>query len=165
MACAAVYAAMSDAPVSNLDLIHSRLMGVAKSTLMKMISKRLMADLPTLNTVRQADCFCEHCIAAKMCKLKYDKKSKRTATEPLELVHFDVFGDIKPHGLRGERYVLVIVDDYTRMVWAIPMNKKSEMIEQQVTFGNDSDSDDESEAGLDVSDTSDTSADKRVKGL
>ena len=127
LACAAVYAAMSDAPVSNLDLIHSRLMGVAKSTLMKMISKRLMADLPTLNTVRQADCFCEHCIAAKMCKLKYDKKSKRTATEPLELVHFDVFGDIKPHGLRGERYVLVIVDDYTRMVWAIPMNKKSEM--------------------------------------
>ena len=123
----AACAAVANAKVNLYQLIHSRLMGVGKSTLLEMSRQGLMDDLPDPQKIEGADCFCESCVYAKMTKLPFKKKSQRTTSEPLELVHWDVFGDLKPHAMGGERYVLIVVDDYTRAVWAIPIHKKSEV--------------------------------------
>ena len=123
----AACAAVANAKVDIYKLIHSRLMGVSRSTLLTMSKKNLMNDLPASKKIAKADCFCDSCVYAKMAKLPFKKKSQRTTSEPLELVHWDVFGQLAPHALGGERYVLIIVDDYTRAVWAIPLHKKSEV--------------------------------------
>lgn len=86
-----------------------------------------MDKLPDCDKIEAHDCFCESCVFSKMTKLRFKKKGERKTTQPLELVHFDIFGDLKPHGLNGERFVLVLVDDYTRAVWAIPLLKKSDL--------------------------------------
>jgi hypothetical protein len=34
---------------------------------------------------------------------------------PLEIVHTDIVGPTRTKGLKGEKYFIVLVDDYTRM--------------------------------------------------
>ena len=65
--------------------------------MLEMSRQGLMDDLPDPQKIEGADCFCESCVYAKMTKLPFKKKSQRTTSEPLELVHWDVFGDLKPH--------------------------------------------------------------------
>ena len=40
-----------------------------------------------------------------------------STTKPLELIHMDLCGPMKIQSRRGKRYVLVIVDDYSRYTW------------------------------------------------
>ena len=53
--------------------------------------------------------------------------SETKTSQPLELVHFDLTGPIKPMSFHSKkRYVLVIIDDYTHYVWAYGLRLKSE---------------------------------------
>jgi hypothetical protein len=36
-------------------------------------------------------------------------------TRPLEIVHTDLVGHPRTKGLKGEKYFMLLVDDYTRM--------------------------------------------------
>ena len=36
-------------------------------------------------------------------------------TRPLEIVHTDLAGPTRTKGLKGEKYFMLLVDDYTRM--------------------------------------------------
>ena len=119
-ACAAV----ASAKVDPVTLLHQRLMGAAKSTLSTIVKGKLLEHLPSLDKIKAYCGFCESCIEAKMTKLPFNKKSRSDTTDPGELIHFDVFGPLIPLGMKGDRYVLVLVDDFTRICWAIPMTKK-----------------------------------------
>ncbi|CAI7875095.1 unnamed protein product [Closterium sp. NIES-54] len=44
--------------------------------------------------------------------------------KPLELVHMDLVGPLPVQGLKGERYFLTIVDDWSRLMWAYPLKQK-----------------------------------------
>jgi transposase InsO family protein len=69
-------------------------------------------------------------IANKESKTKTRFKSKEySTTKPLEIVHTDLVGPTTTKGLKGERYFMLLVDDYTRMTAVCFLKNKSEAFE------------------------------------
>jgi histone deacetylase 1/2 len=52
--------------------------------------------------------------------------AKYHATAPLELVHGDLCGPISPATPAGNRYFLLLVDDYSRFMWIKLLRTKDE---------------------------------------
>jgi hypothetical protein len=50
-------------------------------------------------------------------------------TRPLEIVHTDLVGPSKTKGLKGEKYFMLLVDDYTRMNAVFFLKNKSQAFE------------------------------------
>lgn len=53
---------------------------------------------------------------------------------PLELIHMDLCGPIRIQNRSGKRYVLVIVDDYSRYTWVMFLHSKDETFNEFLTF-------------------------------
>jgi hypothetical protein len=49
-----------------------------------------------------------------------------TTTRPLEMLHMDLFGPIAYISIGGNKYDLVIVDDYSRFTWVFFLQYKGE---------------------------------------
>jgi transposase InsO family protein len=49
-----------------------------------------------------------------------------TTTRPLEMLHMDLFGPVAYISIGGNKYGLVIVDDYSRFTWVFFLQDKSE---------------------------------------
>jgi hypothetical protein len=49
-----------------------------------------------------------------------------TTTRPLEMLHMDLFGLVAYISIGGNKYGLVIVDDYSRFTWVFFLQDKSE---------------------------------------
>ena len=47
-------------------------------------------------------------------KTYFKRKNNISINIPLELLHIDLFGPIRTRSISGNRYVFVIVDDFTR---------------------------------------------------
>jgi histone deacetylase 1/2 len=61
----------------------------------------------------------------KMHRFSFTKTTWRTNT-PLELIHADICGPIRTPSISNNRYFLLFVDDYSRMIWIYLLDKKSE---------------------------------------
>ena len=53
-------------------------------------------------------------------------KNVMTTTRPLEMLHMDLFGPVSYISIGGNKYGLVIVDDYSRFTWVFFLHDKSE---------------------------------------
>jgi transposase InsO family protein len=49
-----------------------------------------------------------------------------TTTRPLKMLHMDLFDPIAYISISGNKYGLVIIDDYSRFTWVFFMQDKSE---------------------------------------
>ena len=70
---------------------------------------------------------CKPCKVAKM-RNRIDRKVRRRKDKPLDLVSIDICGPL-PVSLKGNRYFLQIVDNYSRMVWIYPVKDRKEAME------------------------------------
>jgi transposase InsO family protein len=57
------------------------------------------------------------------------KSKEYSTTKPLEIVHTDLVGPTTTKDLKGERYFMLLVDDYTIMTTIYFLNNKSEAFE------------------------------------
>jgi hypothetical protein len=57
------------------------------------------------------------------------KSKEYSTTRPPEIVHTDLVGPTKKNGLKGEKYFMFLVDDYTRMTAVCFLKNKSEDFE------------------------------------
>ena len=46
-------------------------------------------------------------------------KDSTSITEPLQLLHMDLFGPVNVMSLSRKRYALVIVDDFSKYTWVL----------------------------------------------
>ena len=53
---------------------------------------------------------------------------------PLDLVHMDLCGPIKPSTLGGKSYFLLIVDDFSRYMWISLLSYKAEALQSFKKF-------------------------------
>nr|GFB16300.1 retrovirus-related Pol polyprotein from transposon TNT 1-94 [Tanacetum cinerariifolium] len=53
----------------------------------------------------------------KSMKKSHKPKSKDTNQEKLYLLHMDICGQMRTESVNGKKYILVIVDDYSRFTW------------------------------------------------
>uniref|UniRef100_A0A2N9FFS6 CCHC-type domain-containing protein n=1 Tax=Fagus sylvatica TaxID=28930 RepID=A0A2N9FFS6_FAGSY len=93
-----------------VDLWHARLGHVSYHKLKVMMNKSLVKGLPQLEC--REDTVCAGCQYGKAHQLPY-QESKFRAKEPLELVHSDVFRRVKQPSIKGMRYMVTFIDDFS----------------------------------------------------
>jgi transposase InsO family protein len=57
---------------------------------------------------------------------QHHTKKIMTTIRPLETLHMDLFGPITYISIGGNKYGLVIIDDYSRFTWVFFLQDKSE---------------------------------------
>ncbi|GKA59446.1 retrovirus-related pol polyprotein from transposon TNT 1-94 [Tanacetum coccineum] len=75
----------------------------------------LVRGLPKLKF--EKDHLCSACAMGKSTKKPHKPKSKDTNQEKLYLLHMDLCGPMCVASVNGKKYILVIVDDYSRFTW------------------------------------------------
>jgi transposase InsO family protein len=113
-------------------LWHCRLAHVGMRNLAK-----LQKDEHTLgltNVHFEKDRICSTCQAEKHVGIPHPPKSMMTTTQPLELIHMDPFGLVAYQSIGGNKYVLVIVDDYSHFTWVFFLFDKCQVRDKVKTF-------------------------------
>ncbi|GJU09901.1 retrovirus-related pol polyprotein from transposon TNT 1-94, partial [Tanacetum coccineum] len=94
----------------NSTLWHRRL-GHANMHLIQLLaSKELVRNLPKLRFDQH---FCDACKIGKQAHVSHKAKNIVSTTRCLELLHMDLFGPSTVRSYEGNRYTLVIVDNYS----------------------------------------------------
>ncbi|GJR68336.1 retrovirus-related pol polyprotein from transposon TNT 1-94 [Tanacetum coccineum] len=97
----------------NSTLWHRRLGHANMRLIQSLASKELVRNLPKLKFDQH---FCDACKMGKQAHASHKAKNVVSTTRCLELLHMDLFGPSAVRSYRGNRYTLVIVDDYSRKV-------------------------------------------------
>lgn len=77
---------------------------------------------------------CIACIGAKITKTPFPKQSLTKTTQLLELVHTDVCGPMPIQSHSGAKYLLTIIDDFSRMSFVYFLRQKSEAAGKLMEF-------------------------------
>ena len=94
------------------DLWHQR-MGHANYKHLSIVSKHeSVLGIPKLSRVNNV--VCGLCQLGKQTKAKISSTQTSTTSRPLELLHLDLMGPTRTESLGGKRYIMVVVDDFTR---------------------------------------------------
>ncbi|GJQ96075.1 retrovirus-related pol polyprotein from transposon TNT 1-94 [Tanacetum coccineum] len=97
----------------NSTLWHRRLGHANMRLIQSLASKELVRNLPKLKFDQH---FCDACKIGKQAHASHKAKNIVSTTRCLELLHMDLFGPSVVRSYGGNRYTLVIVDDYSRLV-------------------------------------------------
>ncbi|GJX11272.1 retrovirus-related pol polyprotein from transposon TNT 1-94 [Tanacetum coccineum] len=84
----------------------------------------LVRDLPKLKF--EKDHLCPACAMGKSKKKPHKHKSEDTNQEKLYLLHMDLCGPMRVTSINGKKYIIVIVDDYSRFTWVQCLRSKDE---------------------------------------
>ncbi|GKD43119.1 retrovirus-related pol polyprotein from transposon TNT 1-94 [Tanacetum coccineum] len=95
----------------NSTLWHRRLGHANMRLIQSLASKKLVRNLPKLKFDQH---FCDACKIGKQAHVSHKVKNIVSTTRCLELLHMDLFGPSAIRSNGGNRYTLVIVDDYSR---------------------------------------------------
>ncbi|GJZ01701.1 retrovirus-related pol polyprotein from transposon TNT 1-94 [Tanacetum coccineum] len=87
----------------------------------------LVRGLPKLKF--EKDHLCSACAMGKSKKKPHKPKFKDTNQEKLYLLHMDLCGPIRVASVNGKKYILVIVDDYSRFTWVKFLSGKTTALE------------------------------------
>ena len=78
-----------------------------------------------LLSISDPDQVCEGCLLGKQFKKGFPKELSLRAQKPLELIHTDVCGPIKPSSLGKSNYFLLFIDEFSRKTWVFFLKEKS----------------------------------------
>ncbi|GJR62872.1 putative ribonuclease H-like domain-containing protein [Tanacetum coccineum] len=76
----------------------------------------------------QKDHLCSACALGKSKKSSHQPKAEDTNQDKLYLLHMDLCGLMRVASSNGKRYILVIVDDYSRFTWVRFLKTKDEAL-------------------------------------
>nr|GEX31167.1 hypothetical protein [Tanacetum cinerariifolium] len=72
------------------------------------------------------DHLCSACAMGKSKKKSHKPKSKDTNQEKLYILHMDLCRPMRVRSVNGKKYILIIVDDYSRFTWVKCLRSKDE---------------------------------------
>ncbi|GKA24705.1 putative ribonuclease H-like domain-containing protein [Tanacetum coccineum] len=105
-------------------LWHRRLGHINFKTLNKLVKGNLVRGLPS--KFFENDHTCVACQKGKQHKATCKSKLVTSISQPLQILHMDIFGPTFVKSLMGKMYCLVITDDYSRFSWVFFLAKKDE---------------------------------------
>nr|GEV38225.1 hypothetical protein [Tanacetum cinerariifolium] len=95
-----------------------------------------MNDLARIDLVRslprfkfEKDHLCSACQLGKSKKYAHKPKTVNTIMEVLHTLHMDLYGPMGVQSINGKKYILVIVDDYSRFTWVKFLRTKDKTLE------------------------------------
>nr|GFA95474.1 hypothetical protein [Tanacetum cinerariifolium] len=80
------------------------------------------------------DHFCSACEQGKIHQKHHKSKTAFASNKPLYLLHIDLCGSMRIESINGKRYVLVVVDDYSRYTWVFFLHSKDEASDVIIYF-------------------------------
>nr|GEU69240.1 retrovirus-related Pol polyprotein from transposon TNT 1-94 [Tanacetum cinerariifolium] len=92
----------------------------------------LVRGLPKLKF--EKDHLCSACAMGKSTKKTHKPKSEDTNQVKLYLLHIDLYGPMRIESVNGKKYILVIVDDYSRFTWVKFLRSKDETLDFIIKF-------------------------------
>jgi hypothetical protein len=91
---------------------HRRMGHIQFDNLVKISRREEVREMPQITKLTNT--LCKHCQQGKQTKTRF-KSKEYSMISPLEIVHTDLVGPTTTKGLKGEKYFMLLVDDYTRM--------------------------------------------------
>nr|GEV54151.1 hypothetical protein [Tanacetum cinerariifolium] len=105
-------------------LWHRRLSHLNFGAINHLARQGLVRGLPKLKF--EKDHLCSACAMEKVRKKSHKPKSEDTNQEKLYLLHMDLYGPMRVESVNEKKYILVIVDDYSRFTWVKCLRSKDE---------------------------------------
>ena len=96
----------------NEDLWHQRMRHASYKHLLVVFKHESVLGIPKLSRVNNV--MCRPCQLEKQTKVKHPGTQTSATSRPLELLHLDLMGLTRTKSLGGKRYIMVVVDDFTR---------------------------------------------------
>ncbi|GJZ36534.1 putative ribonuclease H-like domain-containing protein [Tanacetum coccineum] len=118
-------------PSSDTYSVQALFRGVT-STINDLTRKDLLRGLPRLKFKK--DHLCSDCQLGKSKKYTHKPESKNTIMEVLHTLHIYLYGSMRVQSINGKKYILVIVDDYSRFTWVKFLRSKDETLEFVIKF-------------------------------
>ncbi|GJR21721.1 retrovirus-related pol polyprotein from transposon TNT 1-94 [Tanacetum coccineum] len=123
---------LSKASKTKSWLWHRRLNHLNFGTINDLARKDLVRGLPRLKF--EKDHLCSACQLGKSKKYSHKPKSENTNMEVLHTLHMDLCGPMRVQSINGKKYILVIMDDYSRFTWVKFLRSKDETPEFVTNF-------------------------------
>ncbi|GJX75066.1 retrovirus-related pol polyprotein from transposon TNT 1-94 [Tanacetum coccineum] len=115
---------LSKASKNKSWLWHRRLNHLNFGTINDLARKDLVRGLPRLKF--EKDHLCSACQLGKSKKHTHKPKTENTNLEVLHTLHMDLCEPMRVQTINGKKYILVIVDDYSRFTWVKFLRSKDE---------------------------------------
>ncbi|GJV32001.1 retrovirus-related pol polyprotein from transposon TNT 1-94 [Tanacetum coccineum] len=115
---------LSKASKTKSWLWHRRLSHLNFGAINHLARHDLVQSLPKLKFKK--DHMCSACAMGKSKKKSHKPKSEDTNQEKLYLLHMDLCGPMRVANVNGKKYILVIVNDYSRFTWVKCLRSKDE---------------------------------------
>ncbi|KAJ9538141.1 hypothetical protein OSB04_030874 [Centaurea solstitialis] len=106
---------LSKATFNQNVLWHRRLSHLNYATINQLAKTGLVTGLPSLRFTKEQ--LCSTCKMGKIKKSSQKLKVEHNTSKPLQLLHMDLCGPMRVQSINGRKYVLVIVDDFSRYTW------------------------------------------------
>lgn len=110
---------------------HAWLGHIGKQSMRAMMKDQLVMGLPNLKIENET---CASCLLGKHARHPFPNSTPYRATQTLELIHGDLCGPITPPTAGKNRYIFVLIDDYSRYMWSILLKEKNEALEKFIIF-------------------------------
>nr|GEU51503.1 hypothetical protein [Tanacetum cinerariifolium] len=108
-------------------LWHQRLSHLNFDYINLLLKKDIVIGLPKLKYVK--DQLCSSCKLSKAKRSSFKPKAVSSSKGRLNLLHIDLCGPMRVASINGKKYILVIVDDYSRYTWTLFLRSKDETSE------------------------------------
>nr|GEW28063.1 retrovirus-related Pol polyprotein from transposon TNT 1-94 [Tanacetum cinerariifolium] len=123
---------MAKVILSQAWLWHRRLSHLNFNTINLLSKNDIVVGLPKLKFVK--DHICSSCELGKAKRNSFHTKLTPCSKRWLQLLHMDLCGPMRVASINGKRYVLVIVNDYSRYTWTHFLRSKDETPDVLINF-------------------------------
>ena len=113
-------------------LWHRKLSHLNFDTINKLAKDNIVNGLPKFKYTK--DHLCPSCEQGKSKRASYKPKTVPSSEARLHLLHMDLCGPMRVESINGKKYILVIVDDYSRYTWVKFLRSKDEAPGIVITF-------------------------------
>nr|GEV53315.1 putative reverse transcriptase domain-containing protein [Tanacetum cinerariifolium] len=111
---------MAKATPTQAWLWHRRLSHLNFNYINLLSKKDIVIGLPKLKYVK--DQLCSSCELSKAKRSSFKSKAIPSSKGRINLLHMDLCGPMRVASINGKKYILVIVDDYSRYTWTLLYN-------------------------------------------
>ncbi|XP_036140851.1 uncharacterized protein LOC105835035 isoform X2 [Monomorium pharaonis] len=117
--------------IDSAMLWHKRLAHLNPKYVDKLIKESLVENA---NKICKGEIECDSCSMSKLAQKPHKIIEYEVTSKPLELVYVDLCGPMPNDSIKGSRYMMVIVDDYTGMYFVYFLKHKSESLDYFIQF-------------------------------
>ncbi|KAJ9547364.1 hypothetical protein OSB04_019907 [Centaurea solstitialis] len=113
-------------------LWHRRLCHQNFKDMNKLVSKNLIKGLP--ETRLSKDTLCPACEQGKMTRSSHPPRMDTNSKSPLDMIHMDLCRPTRTESLARKKYMLVLVDEFSRFTWLEFLRAKSDAADRIIAF-------------------------------